>query len=264
MNLKVTRNLFFICSMTLLSSYAYGNGSNLIFTNLLQKHVQNGLVNYSRLCSDPKLNEYINQLSETNPDNIRDRNDLLAFWINAYNAFTLKVICDNYPLKSINDLHFGGLVIGTVLKKTVWDKNFIEIDKKKYSLNKIEHEIIRKKFNDPRAHFALVCASLGCPSLLNEAFVGDKLDEQLEQQGNQFLQDSNKNIFDTDKKLARISKIFDWFKNDFGNNKKERLLYLSRFLPEEIAIEIRLNPEQWKVKHTKYNWNLNEIKEATN
>ena len=121
--------------MAFLSGYAYADESNLNFTSLLQKYVQNGLVNYSGLCSDPGLNATINQLSETNPDTIRDRNDLLAFWINAYNAYTLKVICDNYPLKSINDLHFGGLVIGTVLKKTVWDKKFIEINKKKYSLN---------------------------------------------------------------------------------------------------------------------------------
>jgi hypothetical protein len=260
----VTRNLFFICATALLSSHVKANESNLNFTNLLQKHVKHGLVNYSRLCSDPDLITTINQLSQTNPDTIRDRNNLLAFWINAYNAFTLKVICDNYPLKSINDLHFGGLVIGTVLKKTIWDKKFIEINKKEYSLNNIEHEIIRKQFNEPRAHFVLVCASIGCPPLLNEAFVGDKLNEQLEQQGKRFLQDSNKNVFDIDKKVARISKIFDWFDKDFGNDKKERLLFISRFLPGEIANDIRLNPEQWKVKHTKYNWDLNEMKEATN
>lgn len=264
MNLLFSRKFALICLMAILPYNSYANGSNSLFTDLLQKHVQYGLVNYANLCNDPRLNEYIDLLSVTDPDTITDENNQLAFWINAYNAFTLKVICDNYPVKSINDLHFGGLVVGTVLNKTIWDKDFIEINKKKYSLNDIEHGIIRKKYDEPRAHFALVCASISCPPLLNEAYTGERLDEQLEKQGKKFLLDSTKNIFDIEKKVARISKIFDWFGGDFGENKEERLLFISRFLPANIANEIQQNPKQWKIKHTKYNWNLNETKEATN
>jgi hypothetical protein len=151
-----------------------------LFTEILATYVNNGRVDYTKLCRDPRLADYIDLLSSTDPEEIVGEDEQLAFWINAYNAFTLKIICDNYPLKSINDLHFGGLVLGTVLKKTVWDKEFVVINKREMSLNHIEHDIVRPIFGDPRAHFALVCASVSCPPLRSEAYEGHRLDEQLE------------------------------------------------------------------------------------
>ncbi len=107
----------------------------MLFTEILTKYVKNGLVNYKNLMSDKRLAVYLEQLSKTNPDKL-NRNEKLAFWINVYNAFTLKVIIDNYPLESINELHTGGRIIGHLLGKTVWDKEFITINKKVYSFKR--------------------------------------------------------------------------------------------------------------------------------
>ena len=248
-----------------------GNGHNL-FTEILKEYVSDGKVNYRDLRSDNRLEEYISKLAATDPEKIQNDKAKLAFWINAYNAFTLKVICDNYPIKSINKLHFGGLYIGTLLKKTVWDKKFVVINGKKISLNFIEHKIIRAATQDakaefsqvctetpcPLAHFALVCASKGCPLLRSEAYEGQKLDEQLSDQALIFFGDEDKNYFDVEKKEAHLSKILDWFADDFGKNDEERLLFVANFLPDTLAESIRAIPESWKIKHTKYDWSLNE------
>lgn len=235
-----------------------------IFTEILQEYVKHGLVNYKKLCKDERLEKYIQQLQNTNPDTIADSKRQLAFWLNAYNAYTLKVICDNYPVKSINDLHFGGLVIGTVLKKTIWDKPFVILGHKKYTLNQIEHKIIRPKFKDPRVHFALVCAALSCPPLRYEAYEGDRLDEQLNDQGRKFFSDPQKNEFDLNQKIAHLSKILDWYEKDFGKNKEEVLLYISQFLRDEIASAIQKDPSAWQIKYKPYDWSLNEQKDGTN
>ncbi|UCG53009.1 MAG: DUF547 domain-containing protein [Candidatus Latescibacterota bacterium] len=229
-----------------------------LFTAILAAHVRDGRVDYPKLCEDPRLSDYIDQLSSTDPEEIVDENERLAFWLNAYNAFTLKIICDNYPLKSINDLHFGGLVLGTALKKTVWDKEFIVINGEKMSLNHIEHDVVRPRFGDPRAHFALVCASVSCPPLRSEAYEGHRLDEQLDDQARVFFSERDKNYFDAENKEAHLSKILDWYSKDFGDNKREVLLYVSNYLPKDLALKIQEDPGAWTVKHTKYDWNLNE------
>ncbi len=243
-----------------------------LFTEILKEYVSDGKVNYRDLRNDNRLEEYISKLAASDPEKIQNDKAKLAFWINAYNAFTLKVICDNYPIKSINKLHFGGLYIGTLLKKTVWDKNFVAINGKKISLNFIEHKIIRAATQDPKAefsqvctetpcplaHFALVCASKGCPPLRSEAYEGQKLDGQLSDQARIFFGDEAKNYFNIEKKEAHLSKILDWFADDFGENDEERLLFVSNFLPDTLAESIRAIPESWKIKHTKYDWSLNE------
>lgn len=237
---------------------AEGMDASALYTGLLQDYVHEGRVEYGALCLDGRLETYISLLASTDPDTILDRKEQLAFWINAYNAYTLKVICDNYPVKSINELHFGGLAIGTVLKKTIWDKKFVVINRKKMTLNHIEHEVIRPVFGNPDAHFALVCASKSCPALRSEAYEGSKLDAQLDDQGRKFFGDSSKNYFEIEKKRAHLSKILDWFSKDFGRNDEEILLYVSQFLPEDLAEVIRSTAGEWDIKHTKYDWSLNE------
>lgn len=228
------------------------------FTEILRDYVTEGLVDYPGLCGDSRFAAYLSKLAATDPEGMFDKSTRLAFWINAYNAFTLKVICDNYPVGSINDLHFGGLGLGLVIKKTIWDKKFILINGRELSLNNIEHDIVRAEFEEPRAHFALVCASMSCPPLRNEAYEGTKLDGQLEGQGLKFLQDPKWNSFDLESAQARISKIFDWYKEDFGENEKQRFFYLARFLPDAIEKSIRENPDAWKIENMKYDWSLNE------
>lgn len=246
-----------MCISLLLMKMQAEAESHRLFTSILAAYVNNGWVNYKALCKDKRLEEYIQQLADTNPDTITSEKARLAFWINTYNAYTLKIICDNYPVKSINDLHWGGLIIGTVLKKTIWDKDFVVINHKKTRLNSIEHEMIRPKFKEPRAHFVLVCASKSCPPLRSEAYEGEKLDQQLDDQARKFLNDPLKNRYDGNKKVAHISKIFSWFSGDFGKDDASILLFIAKFLPDTIANGIKHDPGKWDVDHMDYDWSLN-------
>lgn len=225
-----------------------------LFTELLSSYVHDGIVNYKKLRSDGRLAGYIGWLAKTDPDSLPNEKDKLAFWVNAYNAYTLKIICDNYPVESINDLHTGGLVIGTA---TVWDKKFVIVNGKTMSLNSIEHEIVRPQFKDPRGHFALVCASKSCPQLRSEAYEGTTLDRQLDDQGKAFLSDPLRNEFDPVKKHADISRIFDWYKSDFGPSDTEVLRYVSRFLSDSVARQILAAPNEWEIGYKSYDWSLN-------
>ena len=229
-----------------------------LYTTILQDYVQEGKVKYPLLCKDVRLEKYIAQLKSTDPKELTNDQDRLAFWMNAYNAYTLKVICEHYPIKSINDLHTGGLILGSVLKKTIWDKEIAVINNKLFTLNQIEHKIIRPEFKDPRTHFGLVCASKSCPALRREAFEGSKLDQQLDEEARLFLSDPERNRFDITGKKAYLSKIFNWYGKDFGKNQEEILIYLSRFLPSETGTVIRSVPGKWKISYLDYDWSLNE------
>ena len=229
-----------------------------LFGQVLRAHVRDGRVDYASLCADGRLPVYLSHLAATDPDAITNDLDRLAFWINAYNAFTLQVICDNYPVKSINDLHFGGLYVGTVTNKTIWDRDFIVINGNKLSLNHIEHEIIRPRFRDPRVHFALVCASKSCPALRSEAFEGQSLEHQLDEQTREFFAETEKNRFDVKNQVAHLSKILKWYAGDFGDDDTAILLFVSRYVGDGVAGTIRRDPAAWGIKHTDYDWSLND------
>jgi len=218
------------------------------------------LVNYQELKDDKRLYKYLEQLENTNPANIVNEKNRLAFWINAYNAYTLKFIIDEYPVESINDLHWGGLYLGTLLGTTVWNDKKIVSNGNELSLNNIEHDIIRKKFNEEKIHFALVCASISCPPLRNEAYEGYKLDKQLEEQAKLFFNDVTKNKFDKNTRTASLSKILSWYERDFGENEKAMLNYVAQFIDKNIAKDIKRNLSNWNIKYLSYNWDLNEYK----
>ncbi len=232
--------------------------NNKLYTEVLKTYVKNGLVDYSKLKKDNRLNKYVESLSKTNPTKFL-HNKKLAFWINAYNAFTLKIVVENYPIKSITELHTGGRIIGYLLSKTVWDKEFITINKKRYSLNDIEHKILRKT-NEPRIHFAIVCASISCPVLRNEAYTEDKIEQQLTDQTKRFLSDPTRNYFDVKNREAYISKIFRWFSKDFGSSDENILKFITKYLPENISKDIKNNIDAWDISYQNYNWNLNDSK----
>ena len=162
------------------------------FDKLLKKHVfQDGRVNYKGFIKDSVLfNKYLSDLSNHPPNKTWTANEDKAFWINVYNAFTIKLIIDNYPVKSIKDL--GGSLYKI---NTSWDIQFIKIGNEVYDLNNVEHSKLRRVYNDPRIHFAVVCASKSCPQLLNEAYVASRLDEQLDQAGRDFLKNDFRNKF---------------------------------------------------------------------
>jgi hypothetical protein len=172
-------------------------------------------------------------------------NEQKAYWINAYNAFTVSLIVSKYPVKSIKDI--GGKIYKV---NTPWDIKFITIGGKKYDLNNIEHGILRKKYDDPRIHFALVCAAISCPRLRNEAYTAAKLDAQLEAAGKDFLNDTAKNNIRADQ--ADLSKYFTWYQGDF--TKKGSLV---EFINKYSQIKIDNNT---KINYLDYNWSLNEQK----
>ncbi len=221
-----------------------------LFTQVLTDHVKNGAVEYKAIKTDSRFSQYIAVLQKSNPE-ILTGEEKLAFWINAYNAFTIQYVLDKYPIKSLmNKLSYvtGG---GTFKTK------FIEINGRKYSLNDIENDFIRP-MGDPRIHFALVCGAKSCPPLRPEAYVVGRLSEQMNEQGRIFMSQSDKNRFDFEKNEIAISKIFDWFKDDFRKNGKSELEFISAYLPPEQAQKLLAQAATIKVKYTEYNWDLNE------
>jgi hypothetical protein len=243
--MRLGRTLIILVLIVSISASTPAAESHTLLTETLTDHVKDGLVDYKTLCKDARLGKYIQQLARANPDRISSGKERLAFWINAYNAYTLKIICDNYPLKSIQDLNPSGL--RKAFAKTVWDKPLVTVNNRPTTLNTIEHKILRVRFKEPRIHFALVCAAKSCPPLRSEAYEGDKLDEQLAD-----------HRFDTAKKVAEISKIFSWFAQDFGGGDGAMLTYIARFLPEDIADQVKANPEAWRIRYTDYDWSLNQ------
>ncbi|GAB5559499.1 MAG: DUF547 domain-containing protein [Synoicihabitans sp.] len=229
-----------------------------LFTRILSEHVEDGLVDYAGIKQDPRLADYLAGFARTDSASLPRERERLAFWINAYNAFTLKLVADEYPVDSIHDLGTGGRIIGWLLNRTPWDIRFAEIGGESYTLNEIEHEILRVEFDEPRIHFAIVCAAISCPPLRPEAYVPDRLDAQLDDQARIFLHDTRNNRFDFEKKKARISPIFSWFKVDFGGSDAAILEFVAPFLDEKTAAAMRRDGFDWDVSTTHYDWALNE------
>ncbi len=243
------KKIFLItCSLVaMLMTFAQKAPSHQQWDKLLKKYVNAaGMVNYKGFLRDKaELDVYLKTLSDNAPQKTWSQNDQKAFWINAYNAFTVSLILQKYPVKSIKD------IAGKIYKiNTPWDIKFIKIGKETYDLNNIEHGILRKKFDDPRIHFALVCASISCPKLQQDAYAGIKLDAQLDDAGKEFLNDKSKNNITYGQ--AALSKYFSWYKGDFTKNGS-----LSDYINKYSQTKITANT---KISSLDYNWSLNEQK----
>ncbi len=231
-----------------------------LFTQVLSTHVRDGRVDYAALKNDPRLPEYLKQLAATDPTALPGKPDQLALWLNAYNAYTLQLIIERQPTKSITQIGTGGLLLGTLLKTTAWDIPFATIGGKKYTLSQIEHQVIRAQFKDARAHFALNCASASCPILPSAAYEAESLDARLDEQGRLFVRDSTKNRFDLTTKTAQLSSIFKWYRKDFGANDRAALLAAARYTPTDVRESIEADPAAWTVRYLAYDWSLNALK----
>ena len=214
---------------------------------LVKKHVsKNGMVDYQGFLKDKKqLQVYLDKLSANKPTSKWSKNEKMAFWINAYNAFTVKLILDHYPIKSIKDIKRGIPFVNSV-----WDITFIPMGKEKIDLNYIEHSILRKEFKDPRIHAAINCASFSCPLLRNEAYYASRLDEQLNDAMRRFVNYSQRNQLD--KSNIKISKIFSWFAGDFKLNGSSVVDYLNKYAKK------RVQPNA-KIDFLEYQWELNDV-----
>ena len=219
--------------------------SHLPWTILLSKYVdQNGGVDYLGFQNDSlNLKQYLTLLSANPPSSIWNAEDQIAYWINAYNAFTIQLIIDHLPLESVRDI--GGSI---PMINSAWDQKFFKIGNVSFDLNTIEHDILRVQFDEPRIHFAINCASISCPALRNEAYEGVNLEFQLQEQTRRFLLDTTKNFIGESQ--LDISKIFSWFASDFNNTGTVR-----EFIETNIGIAIE---EDVKIQYLDYNWNLND------
>ncbi|MCP9235096.1 DUF547 domain-containing protein [Lewinella sp. JB7] len=202
---------------------------------LLRRHVSpSGRVDYVGFSQNSaQLDAYLDLLAKKTPGKSWSSAEALAYWINAYNAYTVKLILDNWPVKSIRDID------------QPWDKRWIKLGTKTYSLNQIEHEIIRPTFKEPRIHFALVCAAESCPPLANRAYTASNLEQMLETRTRSFINDEKFNV--TQEAVVRVSPLFDWYAQDFGDVKD----YLNQYLTTDI-------PAGKELHFLEYDWSLND------
>jgi hypothetical protein len=233
-------------------------GRHAQFNRLLSHYVdEEGQVDYARLKqhADSVLAPYLRQLTEMNPAGW-SRDARLAFWMNAYNAYTLKLIVDHYPVPTIWATTPGpakpskenspfALKLGTVADTA-------------RTLDEIEHEIIRGRFDEPRIHFALVCAAVSCPRLRQEAFTGPRLDAQLDDQARTFLHDVSKNRIPAEDDRIALSRILKWYGQDFGPSTDALQRYVARYF--EGQVRDRLSRADYTVDFLPYDWALNEQK----
>jgi hypothetical protein len=236
-----------------------------VFDNFLKKHVylsENGLeskVDYKAIKNEPDLlNNYLASLSLVAESEFSQWSEKkrLAFLINAYNAFTIDLIIKNYPVKSIRK-------IGAIMQSP-WKIDFIPLFGTTISLDELEHGLIRAKgvYDEPRIHFALVCASIGCPALHNRAFTADNLEGMLEEGMINFLSDKSRNRYNHEKDTFEVSGIFKWYNEDFRkkygsvnrllNNYSKYLVYNGK---EFFMAEKTMN-----IRYLDYDWGLNDVK----
>ncbi|MHC4532901.1 MAG: DUF547 domain-containing protein [Planctomycetota bacterium] len=231
-----------------------------------------GMVNYRKLKAEPqKLQAFITELGNLDRKDFDkwDDNAKIAFWLNTYNALTLKAIIDNYPIKS--SFFKSRIYPKNSIRQIagVWDKIKFKVMGQNLTLGHIEHKILRVEFDEPGIHVAMVCAAIGCPPLRNEPYTGAKLQEQLSDQTHRFLANSTKfKITHADNRIY-LSPIFKWFASDFikkygpkksiGRHNKEQsavLNYIASYL-DKVQKDYVL-AGKFKIKYLKYDWSLNE------
>jgi hypothetical protein len=200
----------------------------------LQKYVSSsGKVNYKKI-KKSETEALVKEFQAATPQKSWSKNEQLAYWLNAYNLFTVQLIVEHYPVAKITDLDKG----------KPWDVKRIDLGGKKYSLNDLENEVIRPTFKDARIHFAINCAAKSCPPLYNKAFTSDKVQSLLDVRTKAFLTSKSNTLAE---KKVKISKIFDWYKADFG----ELTAFLSKYSTVKVVKDA-------VVEFGEYDWGLNE------
>ena len=222
-----------------LQAFATSKPSHVVWNALLQRHVdEKGKVNYSGFKGEAaQLNGYLDYLAQHPPSSMWTKEDSLAYYINLYNAATVKLIVDHYPVQSIKDI------------PNRWGKKWIQVGASTLSLDGIEHDVLRK-MHEPRIHFAINCASYSCPNLCSEAFVPKRMEQQLNQVAKDFVNDPTKNRFEQGE--AQLSKIFKWYKGDFTKD-STLLEYINQFLKNPINVDADID-------YLDYDWSLNDAK----
>ena len=221
---------------------------------LLQRYVDSaGGVDYASWKASnadvAALDEYLAQLSRVDPGRASPRAARLAFWINAYNAVTVRGILREYPTSSIQNhaSWLGGY--------NIWRDLLLIVGSHAYSLGQIEHDILRP-LDEPRIHFTIVCASRGCPRLLNRAYTPSDLEPQLQENSRAFFSDPSKLEFDSATGRLKLSPILKWYAADFGATPTERLQKIAPLAPDDMAREL-YSRHDMQIEYLDYNWSLN-------
>jgi hypothetical protein len=224
------------------------------WSELLARYVDDrGLVDYRgwKEQKSQKLTDWLQELSQIDLEQLSDSKQQLALWINLYNALAIARVLHDYPIQSILPRFLG--IPNWIAFWRFFSGSVYQIDRRNYSLNDIEHGILRRQFSTPCIHFALVCASIGCPLLRNEAYSGQLVETQLEEDARRFINNRDKVYYDTQKQILYCSTIFQWYKRDF--------LQVSPSIPEYIqtylSLDIPLNANT-AIAYLNYDWNLNQ------
>ncbi len=222
---------------------------------MLQRYVQTSTDGINRFDYDgvstadrQALNQYLAFLQQLDVDNLT-RSEQKAFWINLYNAVTIQVVLDHYPVKSIRKIKLGGWFAGGP-----WDAELITIDGEQLTLNDIEHRILRPIWQDPLIHYGVNCASLGCPNLLTEAYAAERVNQQLASNARAFI-NSERGVSRSKRGLT-LSSIYRWFSEDFGDDDQALLKHLEQYADSDLAQVLSTSP---RIAGYDYDWALNQV-----
>lgn len=211
--------------------------------DFFKSYVKDGRINYLAIKKDEKSLATLLKMAKNIEVSVHNPNYYQAFWINGYNLLVIKSIVNHYPISSPLD------------KPGFFDEDKHEIGQKWVTLNEIEHQLLLEKFNyDPRFHFVLVCAGLGCPPIINQAYKPHVLDEQLTRQTQ--LTINHPDFVSVNKNKAKVSQIFEWYNDDFTSNGKSLIDFINQYRNLKL-------PQKTKILFHQYNWSLNEFHEKT-
>jgi hypothetical protein len=225
--------------------------SHVAFAEALRLHVREGWINYGGIAGDQRFSEYLRQLDRVDPNSLFSHKHRLAFWINAYNAFAIKGILDGYSPMTL----FG--------RYRYFIARGYRVGGERINLYDLEQKVLIPDFREPRIHFAIVCASRSCPKLQSWVYSADKLDQQLEESARGFVNDPTRNQFDRQRKLARLSMIFHWFRADFEAHSGSLINYVKQYVADpDLAHELEAIP--YKVEFMEYDWRLNGLPSGQN
>ena len=222
---------------------------------LLQRYVDaGGRVNYRRWKAEGAdvLSNWVRTLADVDLTAVTDADVRLALWLNAYNAIAISQVLEVYPIASIRPKVLG--IPNWLGFLDFFTRSNSIIGGKKYSLNQIEHAILRPEFAEPRIHFALVCASVGCPLLRRGAYFPESVRTQLEADASRFIHNPDKVRYDAEKKTLYLSKIFKWYGEDFVKAAGSVAEYVGGYLGPEAAVG-----DGWAIVFLPYDWNLNRV-----
>lgn len=221
------------------------------FDRMLQLWVTDGMVDYDAFARSREFARYLASLAAAQPQRMA-RADQLAYWINVYNAYTIQLINSRKERRSIRDINkrFG------ITFRSPWAESMVKAGGRTLTLDDVEHQIIRPTYKDPRIHVALVCAAKGCPPLRGEAYVGSRLEAQLDEQARRFLAQASKNRVDVATRTVYGSPIFTWYRDDFGGTLAGVGAFWARYMPDGAAREL-VRSGSFKWVDTDYDWTLN-------